>query len=311
VDDKLAQRKKLLEQFAKQVGQGNPLSEDLVRTSLPELDHNAPITSKYQTEAAVNKRALQARDLAEDTLAHEVMKNTGIPIPNDNASRLKREDFLKQIIQERYPEFKIGDDDLNLSMMNDKSVPEGIYNADSGKMFIKNKPNIIKNTSAALHEAAHKYDYEHLNFDGTDDVSALRSMKDNLPSKRAIADIDPSEAYELMAKGHHADIPKLREGSFGLGALKSLLKSGTFKTIAGALPFAGTAMALSSGDANAAAEELPSEIPGVGQVYDAIRPTAAGSANDDREMQNEVKANQNYDASAARRDALMRLKNGR
>jgi hypothetical protein len=194
---------------------------------------------------------LQARNLSEDALAHEVMKNTGVPIPNDNAPRLKREDFLKRMIEERYPEFKLGDDDLNLSMMDDKSVPDGVFNSDNGKIFVKNKPDIIKNLSTALHEGAHKYDYEHLNFDGTDDVSRL-GMKDSLPGKRALSDIDPTEAYELMAKGHHAEIPKLREGSFGLGALKSMIKSGTFK----ALPIIGgaatAATALNTPDASAA-----------------------------------------------------------
>jgi hypothetical protein len=55
-----------------------------------------------------------------------------------------------------------------------------------------------------------------------------------------------------MAKGHHAEIPKLREGSFGLGALKSMIKSGTFK----ALPIIGgaatAATALNTPDASAA-----------------------------------------------------------
>lgn len=250
---------KALEDFAKNVALGNPLSEDLVRTPLPEINPNEPVGSRIRTEEAVRRRALQARNLSEDALANEVLKNTGIPIPDDTASRLKREDFLKRMIEERYPEYKLGDDDLNLSMLNDRTVPEGIYNADSGKIFIKDRPNIIKNLATAFHEGAHKYDYEHLNFDGTEDVSNL-SMKDALPKKRALTDIDPTEAYELMSKGHHAEIPKLREGSFGLGALKSYLKSGTFK----ALPIIGTAAAgaaaLSSPDASAAA--MDAIIPG-------------------------------------------------
>jgi len=72
--------------------------------------------------------------------------------------------------------------------------------------------------------------------------------------------MDPSEVYEAMAGKHHAQIPKLREGTYGLGALKNYLKSGTFK----ALPYVGTALAgaaaLSSPDASAAAADLV--IPG-------------------------------------------------
>lgn len=302
-------RKKMLEAFVQQLKGGNPLSEDYVRTPLPEFIPSEPIGSRVRTEMAVTKRALQARNLAEDALANEVLKNTGIRIPNDNAPRSKREDFLMRIIKERYPE--LDDLEINLSMMNDPSVPEGIFNTDSGKIFVKNKPNIIKNTSTALHEAAHKYDYDKLNFDGTDDVTPFNKMKDDLPAKRAISDIDPTEAYELMAKGHHAEIPKLREGSFGLGALKSMLKSGTFKTVAGALPLAGTAAALSSGDVSAAAAELPSEIPVVGQAYDAIRSESAGNSQDDKDIINEVQARKNYDNSPASKDlrqkALMAL----
>lgn len=295
MDDK----RKKLEAFVQQLKGGNPLSEEFVKTQLPEFNPNEPVGSKYRTEAAVNKRALQARNLAEDSLANEVMKNTGVPIPNNNASRLKREDFLKRIIEERYPEFKLGDDDLNLSMMDDPSVPDGIYNSDSGKIFVKNKPDTIKNLSGALHEAGHKYDYEHLNFDGTDDVSKL-GMKDNLPGKRALADIDPTEAYEIMAKGHHAEIPDLREGSFGLGALKSYLKSGNFKSVAGPVAGLGLTAALMPEDASAS-----DFIPGLDQAENA------GSSMDDKLMKTEVKALQNYSNSQARKDALMRLRNGR
>jgi hypothetical protein len=83
-----------------------------------------------------------------------------------------------------------------------------------------------------------------------------------------------------------------------------------YRQIVGALPLAGTAMALSSGDASAAAEELPSEIPVIGQAYDAIRSESAGSAQDDKEMIAEREAAANYTKSPARLDAIKKLSGG-
>lgn len=89
--------------------------------------------------------------------------------------------------------------------------------------------------------------------------------------------------------------------------MDKLAKTRIFRSMVGALPLAGTAMALSSGDANAAMDELPSEIPGIGQVYDAVRAEQAGSAEDDKMMINEVNARNNYansPAGLARKAAL-------
>jgi hypothetical protein len=90
-----------------------------------------------------------------------------------------------------------------------------------------------------------------------------------------------------------------------------------YRSVVGALPLAGTALALSSGDVSAAAEELPSEIPILGQAYDALRSEAAGNSQDDREIINEVNARKSYDNSPAgqnskqnpalRRQALQKL----
>lgn len=244
-------RRKLLEAYAKQVSEGNPLAEDFLRSISPEK------TDKWSLDRIMASRALQARDLAEDSLANEVLKNTGIPIPNDNAPRLKKEDFLHRLIKERYPEIE---PNVNLGLMlEDPTTPEGIFVPNSDTIHVKNRPSILKNTSTALHEAAHQYDDNVLKFDGTDDVD-FKNLKTNLNPKKLITDIDPAEAYEAIAKGHHANIPKLREGSFGLEALKSMVKSGTFK----AIPVIGTAAtaaaALSSPDASAAA--LDAVVPG-------------------------------------------------
>ena len=261
-----------LEEFAKNVEAGNPLTEDYVRTKLPEVNPAEPVGSRIRREAAMAKRALQARDLAGDALAQQVLKNTRIPIPDDNASRLKKEDFFKRLMAERYPELEFGDDDINFSMLNEKDIPDGLYNPDSGKIFLKNRPDTIRNVADLLHEGGHKLDYEKLNFDGTPDVSDINKTT-KIPSGRNMFDVDPTEMYEVIAKGHHAEIPKLREGAFELGALKSYLKSGTFK----ALPIIGTAAtaaaALSSPDASAAAMDMA--IPG---GLESLGPSAEDAA---------------------------------
>lgn len=90
--------------------------------------------------------------------------------------------------------------------------------------------------------------------------------------------------------------------------MDKLTKTRIFRGIAGALPLAGTAVALSSGNANAAIEELPSELPIVGQAYDAIKPETAGSEDDDKQMIAERNASVNYKQSPAHQARLSALK---
>lgn len=92
--------------------------------------------------------------------------------------------------------------------------------------------------------------------------------------------------------------------------MNQLTKNRIFRQVAGALPLAGTAMAISSGDASAAAEELPGEIPFIGQAYEAIKPGNAGDSMDDRTMIAERDASANYAKSGARKDALNKIKRG-
>lgn len=279
--------RKLLERYAKETANGNPLAEDFIKE-----------------RRSVENKALQARDLAEDALANQVMKNTNVPIPGKEASRAKQENFLNRILEQTHPEIS---PDVRLS--DDIPDYDGAYNSNTGIIKVNAstaKKDILKGLSATLHEGAHKYDFDTGGFKGTPDIE-YKDLVKNTPNGRMLKDIDPAHAYELMSNGHHKQLPDLRNGSFGLGALKSMMKNGTFRQVAGALPLAGTALALSSGDVSAAASELPSEIPILGQAYDAIRPEAAGSAMDDREMKNEVKALDNYSNSQARKDALKKI----
>lgn len=232
-------RKKALEDFAKDVERGIPLAEDYVGKS-----------------GSVYADALRARNLAEEALAQKVLDNTGIPIPDTKAPMSRKEDFLNRILQERYPEMK------NPIQFRDMDGSVGEY--EGGKIFLNKNlakdRDIIKLTSDVLHEGGHGYDdlKKLTPKDKVEDFNKeLRKLK---TSGFDLKNADPAQVYELIAQKHHAQIPKLREGTYGLGALKSLAKSGTFK----AIPIIGTAAAgaaaLSSPDASAAAMDMA--IPG-------------------------------------------------
>lgn len=226
-------RKQALEKFAKDVEQGIPLAEEYIGKT------KDPLTN-----------ALKARNLSEETLAQKVLDNTGIPIPDNKSPLSKKEDFLNQILKERYPEFE-----PNLSIKDlDKDIGEYNYNNKNitlNKKLAKNR-DIIQLTSDALHEGGHKYDDIKKIVPDISQDDFMKEMRKLKSSGFDLKNADPAQVYELIAGRHHAKIPKLREGTFGLGALKSYLKSGTFK----ALPIIGTAAtaaaALSSPDASAA-----------------------------------------------------------
>lgn len=268
------ERKKALELFSKQLSEGNPLAEEFVNTK------KSPLSQSFQ-----------ARDLAEDALANEVLKNTGVPIPGKGASQLKQEDFLNRILQERYPEIS---PDVSLKDLGKDLGQYGQGKIDINKN-ISNDP--VKSVSTLLHEGGHQYDDKILKFKGTDDVAKKQLIK-NVPDGRILKDIDPMQMSEIINKGHHARIPNLRDSdSFGLGALKSMLKSGTFKQAAGALPLVGgLAAAAMSGDAMAA-------VPVLGDADDV-----GMSGDEEKAMLNEHNARVNYDKSPAHQARLNALK---
>ncbi len=261
-------RKRALEAFSKQLSEGLPFAEDFIT---PDAD--------------VENTSLLARNLSEDALGHNVLKNTGLSVPNNNAPVARKEEFLNRLAAERYPEIK----DPNIRLGAEDS-----YRPSSGGILVKDRGDIIKETGKGLHEVAHKYDNDVLGFAGKE--LDLKTLRDAKKSGIDLKNIDPAEVYEMYAKGHHANIPNLREGSYGLGALKSMLKSGTFKQVAGALPVVGgLAAATMSGDASAAVPLLD-EADDVGE-----------SKETERELLNEVNARNNYAQSSARKDALVKL----
>lgn len=203
-------RKKALEDFAKDVERGIPLAEDYIGKS-----------------SDIYSDALRARNLAEEALAQKVLDNTGIPIPDRTATMSKKEDFLNQILKERYPEIK--------KPLEFRDMKGSVGEYEGGKVFLNKKlakdRDIIKLTSDVLHEGGHGYDdiKKLVTPDQVNDFNKeLRKLK---ASGFDLKNADPAQVYELVAQKHHAQIPKLREGTYGLGALKSYLDSGDFKGV--------------------------------------------------------------------------------
>ena len=193
--------------------------------------------------------AFQARDLAEDSLANEVLKSTGVPIPGRGASKNQVENFLQDLSKERYPELG----DLDLEIGDNMSDAEGTYNTKTGKIRLDKdmvRKDPTKAVAGLLHENAHKYDDKILKYKNGKEIddAAFRKVRDKIKGQ-----VDPTDVYEAVAKsaGHHAQIPELREGSFGLGALKSILKSGKFKSVA---PLLGGAAGLAISGVSEAAD---------------------------------------------------------
>ena len=82
-------------------------------------------------------------------------------------------------------------------------------------------------------------------------------------------------------------------------AAREAAKSGVGKKLMGAVPFLGAGMA---------AEELAGDVPVVGQVYEAIKPTDSGNAEEEKEMLVERNAMENYNNSPAHLARLNALK---
>jgi hypothetical protein len=273
------ERRKALEEFAQMLSEGMPQAADYVDVSGDAFNN-----------------ALEGRDLAETSLAHQVLKNTGVPIPGKGATTSQQEDFFNRIMKERYPELE-----PNVIVNPKLKDAEGTYNW--GKINLNGdevKKNPIEHSvGKLLHEGAHQYDDQHLKNAARNplDLSRFRdAQKAGVDVKR----LDPTDAYELLAKGHHQNIPKLREGgTFGVSALKSMMKNGTFKALPLVGPAIGAAMALGSDDASAAIPVL-NEAESVGM-----------SPEDENIMLAEIQAKKNYTnspASQARREALKKLK---
>jgi hypothetical protein len=118
------------------------------------------------------------------------------------------------------------------------------------------------------------------------------SSSDSMKVKSSNAPIDTKEIKKIISGNDFVDkIASLR-------AAKAMGKKAL-----GVLPFAGTAMALASGDPAMAAEEAAGDIPVLGQAYEALKPTTAGNVEEENTMMAEIQARKNYGNSPAAKDA--------
>lgn len=253
--------KKKLEDFSKDIGEGLTEAGDYIPKSSDLMEN-----------------ALEARNLSEDALAHQVLKNTGVPIPGKGATKSQVENFLNDLAKERYPELK--NSKIGLENLSDAY---GTFDPKTGLIEVNKdlaRTSPLKTTSTVLHELGHKYDNDILNYKGGGGL-ANKDFRLGKQAGTITKQTDPLAIYEAAAKTHHAQIPKLREGSYGFGALKSLLKNGTFRGLA---PLAIGAGLATSGDVSAS-----DFIPGLDQAENV-----GESPEDENIMLAEDKARKNY-----------------
>lgn len=195
-------------------------------------DSSLPDARGLVEDANDGKQALYARDLTGEALAQQIMKNTGVPIPSDKASNSQVEDFLNRIAKEHYPEI----DDPKIRLNND--LAGGEYYDKSKQIYVGNQdnPDMLKKLRIAMHEMGHRYDDDVLKYQMPESLMNGENGRSQL-DRAAMWDYasstdkpNPLITYQKGAKGHHARIPNLRDAnSFELGALKSMMKNGTFK----------------------------------------------------------------------------------
>jgi hypothetical protein len=246
-----------LDKFIKQLKEGIPFSDEFIEKSNDIYDN-----------------ALLARNLTEDAVGREILKNTGVPIPGKEASRLKKEDFFNRLIKERYPEIE---PDVRLEGSEDFYQKGKINLSD----FTKQSP-IETQVGTSMHEAAHQYDDQILDQYGNPlDKSSLRKAK---AKGVDLAGKDPLQIYdEFIGSKHHAKIPKIRENSFGFSALKNLIKGNNFKSVPVIGPALGAAIAAASGDSNAA-----SGLPILGEAEDIAIDQFSPQEEADREAASQL-----------------------
>ena len=266
-------RKKILELYSQNVSKGDPFSEEFIKRS----DN-------------IYNDALDARNLAEESLAHQILKNTGVKIPDARDSISKKEDFIQRVMGEFYPETN-----HNLKIVKPDGLTRGTY-LDNNIELADNK-NIRELLSDAAHEYSHGYDDKVLGYYSKklDPYKTFRELKAKGINPN---ELDPTHLYEMIADKHHAKIAAgIRDGSFGLGALKSMMKNGTFKAIPIIGPAIGAGLATMAGEANAATSGLP--ILGEAESAGPVKGTP------EYDIEN---PNLSYEA---RKQALERLRNGK
>lgn len=271
-DDNLKARKEALERYIKDAKSGLLLADEHIDLDPSDLRNNA----------------LLGRNLAGDALAHEVLKNTGLSVPDKRASKSQVESFLN----------KLAADEMRIKDPNIRLGDESAYFYNDGKILVDKNKDRIRNVSDMLHEGGHKLD---------DLNQGYRSV--DLPTGKEASQLldnagDSLGNYDKLAtqgkKGSHHLLTADRPKSFELSNLTRKMKGlDGIKQIAG--PAAslglGLATALATGDAMAAVPVLGDSDP-VGEEDDVLHQERAYQVSP-----------AGKDATEARKQALKKLSN--
>lgn len=218
-------------------------------------DGDIEVDDLINREGSYDDIAQRTRNLYEDTLGSEYLRQTGVSVPDlKRASPKQMEKFYNDILAENYPELsgKVG--------VEYRPIEGAMGEFDPNTKTVRINPEYVtdmnRGTGTALHEFGHAYDRSEV--DGfksipeeSNKASKLKAMKEQgITRGSQLEKLPASEIYQHRSRGHHAILKKLRDaGGFGLGALKGLTSNGTFKSV---VPFAGTIAALASGNVEAA-----------------------------------------------------------
>mgnify|MGYP002478034032 CR=1 FL=1 len=158
-------KKEALEQFSKKLSSGDFSTGSLI-----------------SPEGQLGRQAFSARDIAEQALANEFLKDTGLPIPDKFQTTGQAEDFLSRSLKQVYPEFE-----PNLKLVSAKDAPHlirslGSYSPSSASILLNRdqfSPKDVRNLLAtAFHEGAHKYDDKVLNYSVPKELMKERGQLD-------------------------------------------------------------------------------------------------------------------------------------
>lgn len=216
-------------------------------------------------DASMSQKLTQARNMSEEALARQILKNTGVPIPGPGKTRGQVEDYLQRMLAETHPEVKSPVRIIDNPTVQGELV-SGYYSPVSkeivvGSQVVKRSPT--EALATVLHEGAHDYDSNQRGFTGVNRFKS-EDVKDILKYR---PDENPFALYEAGAKTHHANIPGLREGTFGFGGLKSYLKNGVFRAmgpISAASQVTPAIADLKEGNPNTAAARMVSGLAPMG-----------------------------------------------
>lgn len=223
------------------------------------------------------EKAYESRNLYEEALANQILKNTGVPIPDMKAPKSKKEQFVGDILREFYPELSFTPEvrdnltyeDLDKEGRKVMRKAHGLYFPHNKKVIVNNTDDLLELLATTVHEGAHGYDSQSENYSSKElNKKALLDELKKLNEGSRKKPINAEEAYDLLAKGHHLRLPSKRDANtFGAGALKSFLKSGKFKSL---IPGAGAAGAALAGSADEALADalIPGGLEAVGRGSD-------------------------------------------